>query len=173
MQRKYGIWILPSGESNKQLQSLINEIADDYNAIKFIPHVSIAGVLIRDEELDLEKEKVNRLADRLNRFSMTLDEIGIKDEKHRCIYLLAKSNFLENVFKETTVMFPEAMIERNRTMPHLSIMYGEYPDKIKREIISKNPDIKLTFEAEGLDLCLSDGPEEGWHSIYHAAFPDS
>jgi 2'-5' RNA ligase len=170
MQRKYGIWILPSGEMHKKLQSLINDIADDYGAIKFIPHVSIAGIIVRDDELDNVKEKVNHLAKKLNRFTLRLAGYGYKNDKHRCIYILANSDKLEKLFKETAVIFPDAIIERNRVMPHLSLMYGEYPDNIKHKIITKYTEKEISFVAEGLDLCFSDGPEEGWHSIYHTKF---
>ena len=172
MQRKYGIWILPSGEHNKQLQSLISEIAEDYEAMKFIPHVSVAGVLVRDNELEKIKKNVQQLANTLHKFQITLDEIGMKNEKHRCIYVLAKSDMLESLFRETAVIFPEAIIERNRAMPHLSIMYGELLEETKREIISEIPNFNYTFEAKGLDLCISEGPEENWRSVYHAAFPE-
>lgn len=170
MKRKYGIWILPSAEANKQLQSLINQIADSYGSTKFIPHVSVAGMLIEDGELDSVKEKVDQLAKRLNKFTIALDEYGTRDEKHRCLYLLAKSDKLESLFEETIEVFPGALVERNRGMPHLSIVYGEYPADVKREIIAKYPSAGMAFEVEGLDLCLSDGPEEEWRSIYHSKF---
>lgn len=172
MKCKYGIWILPSGESGAQLQSLINQIADNYGSIKFIPHVSIAGMIVDDEDLNEVKEKVNQLAKRLNKFTIVLDEYGMKDEKHRCIYLLAKSDKLENVFREAVEMFPGAMVERNRTMPHLSIVYGEHSNSIKQDIIAQYQNLDIKFEAEGLDLCLSDGSEEEWRSVHHSEFSE-
>ncbi|MDL2363045.1 MAG: 2'-5' RNA ligase family protein [Patescibacteria group bacterium] len=171
MKRKYGIWILPIGEEKQKLQSLINSIADEYTAPKFIPHISIAGMLCEDSQLDTMKARVDQLAKKINAFTISLGEYGTMEERHRCIYMLAKSNMLTELFDETTIILPEAVkIERNRAMPHMSIVYGEYPQEIKREIISKHLFNTITMEANGLDLCLSEGPEEKWHSVYHAGF---
>lgn len=170
MKRKYGIWILPSMKAHTQLQSLINQIARSNGLTTFIPHVSVAGLLIEDDDLNRVKNELDQLAERLTNFSIALNQYGMKDEKHRCIYLLAESIILEDLFNKTTEAFPDATIDRNRNMPHLSIMYGEYSIDIKQEIIAKYPNPNITFEVDSLDLCLSDGPEEEWRSVHNSKF---
>ena len=165
MERKYGIWLLPYDESGKKLQNLINNLADDLGSVKFIPHVSIAGVTVKDQELSSVKAKMNMIAKAFDKFTITLNEYGIKNEKHRSLYLVAKSPELDNLFEYTSSLLPDAQIDRNRKLPHMSVVYGNYSEKAKKDVIYKHP-INISFEVRRLDLCLTEGNEADWHSIY-------
>lgn len=168
MRRKYGIWLLPSGESRFELQHLIDNIAEELGSVKFIPHISIAGFTLDDNELDAVKGKIEQLAKQHDPFNVTMKDYGFKDERHRSLYLLADSQGLEDVYQNTSLMFPEAVqIERNKEMPHLSVAYGDYSESTKMEIIKNYPQ-NFSFEVRGIDLCIAEGSEDKWHSIYRA-----
>jgi 2'-5' RNA ligase len=168
MQHKYALWIMPTGETGTQLQNLINQLADEYNAPKFTPHVTIAGIMVSDEELANVKSKLGRLASQQNAFTINLTEYGYKDENHRCLYRQAISKELDFTFQNAAELFPEAKIEHFWSMPHVSIMYGQYPTSLKQEIIKELPTSAISFEAREISLCLADGTEEDWHIVYNA-----
>lgn len=168
MQHKYSLWIVPTGETRVQLQNLINQLSDEYNAPKFVPHVTIAGITASDEELANVKRKIDKLASQQDAFTLSLTEYGYKDENHRCLYRLAISKQLDFIFQNAAELFPEAKIKHFRSMPHVSIMYGQYPPSLKRKIIEKLPASTMPFEVNEISLCLTDGTEEDWRIVYKA-----
>jgi 2'-5' RNA ligase len=168
MQHKYAFWIVPAGETGVQLQDLINQLSDEYNAPRFIPHITIAGITVSDEELVNVKSKINKLTSRQDVFIINLTEYGYKDENHRCLYRLAISKQLDLIFQKAAELFPEAKIDHFRSMPHVSIMYGQYPTLLKQKIIEKLSASTISFEVNEISLCLADGIEEDWHIVYKA-----
>lgn len=164
---------MPTGETGTQLQNLINQFADEYNAPKFTPHVTIAGITASDEELVNVKSKISKLASQQDVFTINLTDYGYKDENHRCLYRQAISKQLDFTFQNAAKLFPEAKIEHFRSMPHVSIMYGKYPASLKQKIIEKLSVSTKSFEANEISLCLTDGAEEDWHLVYTAKLSSS
>jgi hypothetical protein len=55
-------------------------------------------------------------------------------------------------------------------MPHLSLVYGTFPDEQKRAMISRLPDLRLTFDATAVCVIRSDSDDpKDWREL--AAFP--
>jgi 2'-5' RNA ligase len=50
-------------------------------------------------------------------------------------------------------------------MPHLSLMYGEFPVYLKEEIISRIGELEMSFTPESIHLFSTLGEPAGWHRI--------
>lgn len=162
---RYSLWLRPKDEAAAQLQALIRQLAAEYDAPAFVPHLTLVGRMQPGAD---EERKIDALAGRLSRFTITLTQYGFMDEKERCLYLQAQSPQLDAAYGAAAAVFPQAAHEHFRAMPHLSLLYGHYPPAVKEKIMADNPFRPLTFEATSLDLYLTTGPADTWREVYSA-----
>ena len=166
---KYSLWITPKGENGTQLQALVSKLAQQCEGPDFIPHITLAGhIYVVESELTEEKRKVDVLASKLGKFYVTLTKYGFMDEEHRCLYLLAESPELQAAYQTAATIFPQVETEHFTKMPHLSVLYGKYPEETKQEIIRANPIKPISFEVSSIDLFLTEGSANEWQKVHSA-----
>jgi len=164
MKDKYSLWIVPKGEVGEQSQALISRLAQEYGSPDFVPHMTlVANIFAGKDELDALKARVTALAEQVGKFTLTLSTFGYKDEEFRCLYLLTEAPELQSVYDKAAEQFPQVNDEHFRQMPHLSVLYGNFPAVTKKDIIAKNSSLlPIQFEVESFDLCLTNDPVEAW-----------
>lgn len=163
---KYSLWIVPRGEAGESLQNLVNKLAIDNEAPVFVPHLTlVANIFADNTTLEREKYKVTQLAREVGQFTIRLTHYGYLDEEFRCLYLLAEQQSTIAVYEAAQSIFPQVADEHFAGMPHLSVLYGKYPEKIKQEIIKANPINPVEFTVTALDLYLTNDPIKSWQFI--------
>ncbi|HET8991611.1 MAG TPA: 2'-5' RNA ligase family protein [Candidatus Saccharimonadales bacterium] len=148
------------------MQSLINKLAKDYGSTSFVPHLSlVAGLMATKNEVADLSARISKVAQSLGPFTVTLSEYGYKNEEHRCLYLLAEPASLTNIYSSLSESFPQVKNEHFEAMPHLSVLYGHYPESTKQQIIADNPYSPKSFEVSELSLFLTNGSADNWRLV--------
>lgn len=165
---KYSLWITPTGSKGRRLQNIVDTLADRYDAPHFIPHITIVANIFIETPAQYSElyKKASHFASSIAPFELSLDRFGYTDEEFRSLFLLVQpSTALEDVYAAAGIHFSQVENEHFRTMPHLSILYGEFDNSIKRKIINdpKTQTIAhMTFLVDAFDLYLTNSPIESW-----------
>ncbi len=162
----YSLWLMPKGKAYKKFSQLIKKLAKENNALVFEPHITILNVTM------LDKEEVIRRATKLvigqKPFLLTLQNIDYQDNFFRTFFVKADiSDELLSLRKKVDDAFG---IEYTTYMPHLSILYGEFPSSTKDKIIKNiGRDQAMTFEIDSLIL-IKGGEIDKWRIIKEFPF---
>ncbi len=165
--KKYSLWLCPRDEQLQLTTNLVNQLALRYSAPKFVPHLTlVAKILADDQELEKVNQDISSLAKQISPLFITLEGYGFKDERYRCLYLLARSSELANLYDLTANYFPQVKSEHFQALPHMSVLYGDFAESTKREIISEHPIEPLDIKIDYIDLCLTEGQASEWQIIH-------
>jgi hypothetical protein len=160
---KYSLVIVPRGEVREQLQTLIEDLALHNNAPAFTPHITVvSNIFAAPDELAHERDKAIELANKVGKFTVTLHKYGFLNEEFRCLFLLAHSEAFESVYANAATIYPQVNNQHFRQLPHLSVLYGTYPQETKDRIIADHPMPPLEFDVESFDLYKTNGPASSW-----------
>jgi 2'-5' RNA ligase len=163
----YHLWVKPAGAAHEALARTIHDLARELDAPVFEPHVTLLANLDRVEEEHFQR--ASELAMRLYPCEVILTEPSYQNEYFQCVFMRVQ---------------PTAAVMRNHAlaaelfdraeepyMPHVSLVYGWFPESRKREIIGRlPPDVRTSFTVNTLYLLKagSTAPQD-WREI--AEFP--
>lgn len=158
--QSWSLWLVPEGELYQPLADTIARLADAYNAPRFEPHVTLAGVLT-GTEADL-RERSTRLAEVMEPCRIQLASPDYTDAYFQCLFLRVEltAELLE-AHRRARIIF--GMDSESDYIPHISLMYGNYPEEVKRGIITGLGDeLQGAFTAEQFHLYNTNGPPPSW-----------
>jgi len=167
-QNKYSLWIVPQGETGQEIQQFVDTLAEKHHAPRFVPHLTlVANILLNsDEEYQQATAKAAELAASIKPFDIAFSDFGYTDEEFRCLFIKAKpSDELNTAYQTATSFFPQVADEHFRTMPHMSVLYGNYTAASKEAIIADSQASKLAqaaFRVDSFDFYLTNSPTESW-----------
>ncbi len=159
----YSLWLMPSGEVYNKLADLIFQLSKEYSAPKFEPHITLIG-----EVTGLEDEiikKTSQLANFIKSCSIKLTNVDNLDEYFNYLFIKAEKtdDLMETNSKAREIFNRQADPE---CMPHLSLMYGNFPPEIKEEIIKNmGKDFNHSFEARSIHLFKTEGKVRDWYRL--------
>jgi len=131
----YHLWLKPSGPSYEVLAGLIRDLAKELSAPVFEPHVTLLGHLEGSEQDHIQRAR--KLGERLQPFWIGLGGASYRSEYFKCLFLrVNESAPIMNANAAACQVFQRA---REEYMPHVSLVYGAYPEERKREIIAGLP----------------------------------
>lgn len=159
----YHYWFKPSGNAYEILSRTIRDLARELDAPVFEPHTSLIGNLEGTEEKLIERTR--ELAERLETFTAVLTEPSYRDTHFQCLFMLVERTApLLNAHVIASEFFHKPHQE---FMPHVSLVYGSYPEARKKLIIENLPaDVRTDFDVTGLILVRADSPDpKDWHEI--------
>ena len=160
----YSIWFIPKGNKYDILHSLIINIAKKYTYIEFIPHVTLLGGFL-GEENDL-KNKTKNLAKKITPLIIKFNEIAFLNEFFRCLFFKIKTN---HIFNHARLLAVDTFLyEDHDFLPHLSLAYGSANEKIKTEIklfVDNNLENVNNFYADTLYLVKNDEIRFQWEIL--------
>ena len=159
----YHCWFKPSGKAYAILSRTIRDLAHELDAPVFEPHISLIGNLEGTEEQLIERTR--ELAGRLEPFTAVLTEPSYRDTHFQCLFMLVeRTAALMNAHAVASDFFHKAQQE---FMPHVSLVYGSYPEARKKLVIEHLPtDVRTDFKVTGLILVRADSSEpKDWHEI--------
>lgn len=159
--QKYSLWIVPEGSVGAKLGTLIDTLAKENDGPQFVPHLTLVADTSANNILSVT-ERVAKLAQQLKSFTVKLDSYGYLNEEYRSLFLQAHSEELDKIYQTASDVFPQVRTEHFKSMPHLSLLYGLYPEQRKLDIIEKLPVEIYEFTVNSIDIYLTDGPASTW-----------
>jgi len=168
MPAEYTLSIIPSGKVYTRLHKTIEQSAEKYGAPVFEPHITLlSDILLTKNEI---MEKSEMLARMLRPFRVRLSKPGYMDSYFKCVFLLAdETPELMEAGRKAREMFNKP---DKRFMPHISLLYGEYPEDTKKRVISEIGKLEIEFNANSFWMVYSSNniPVEQWHRIREFKF---
>ena len=157
----YSIWAVFNDKEKRQLENLKKKVNKVLKGPYFPIHMTIsAGFLGMEKELIT---KMKSTLNKLNRFSIEIDNYGYENVFFQSLYIKVKKNnelisqkkIIDNVFNCQTSFFS----------PHISLYYGHKNNSIKKKIISKLPKLKKITKINNLCIALNDEKKLRWKII--------
>jgi 2'-5' RNA ligase len=164
----YHLWLKPSGEPYKALAGAIRELARELGGPVFEPHVTLLGRLEGSE--DDHRRRTEVLARELRPFPIVLTDAAQGGAYFQCVFL--------RVQPSAAIMDARAracrVFDRSEPayVPHLSLVYGVYPDARKRAIMAGVPPaLRTSFAVSAVYLikAASEDPKD-WHEVLGVSF---
>lgn len=159
----YSLWLMPSNNAYEQLSALIHELSGAHDTPVFEPHVTLLGGL-QEKESGIVARTM-KLAEVIEPFVINLTRIEHSNEHFRCLYYrVEKTIDVVYAYRQACDIF--RVSEGKNYMPHLSVMYGDIPEKTKEQIIAGiNAVITMRFSVQHIDLFSTDGEVEKWYKV--------
>lgn len=167
--KTYFLWLEPTGRAHELLATTIAHLSQEHGGPLFAPHVTLLGDITGEEGKLLQMTK--KLAHALFPFDLTLTVPAFQDQYFQCVFmrveetstLLRAHTFARKVFhKEDAPPY----------MPHLSLLYGSYPNSFKEQIIGTVPtSLSVQFTASAVTLFRVEGNSpKGWRKVQTFGF---
>jgi 2'-5' RNA ligase len=157
------LWLIPSENIYKSLTKLICQLSKKFSAPSFEPHITLIGKLVGSEEDIISK--TSKLSDIIKPFRIRLTWVAYSDNFFRCLFIRAEetSDILEANIKAREIF---DRLQDPKYTPHLSLLYGNFPTKMKEEIISEiGKEFKMNFYVRIIHLFSTSGKPKDWYKI--------
>ncbi len=160
----FHLFIEPAPPLAEELSSLIKKLAAEYGGPVFPPHVTlIAGIPAGSEE-DIAA-KARAVAGALAPTRLTLGETGAEDAYFKALYFKIKETEEMNAY-HALAKRAFGMEEDDGYMPHLSLLYGNYPRARKEHITRTLPALdRVSFLADRISLYKTEGKPANWQKL--------
>lgn len=164
----HSLWLMPIGKAYDKLSGLIKRLAKEYNAPLFEPHVTLLGEAMQSEDDVLKRAE--QLASGQNPFPIKLNIVDYQDFYFRTLFVRAeKTDPLQALHDRAKEVFE--MQDIPDYMPHLSLMYGNFPQAVKEQIIKAIGRNQATeFTVNSVHLFKTDGEVNVWHKVKESPF---
>lgn len=132
MKSKVSFWLIPSEDDKTFFKRIIDNLAQEYDAPTFTPHVTIySGEYKPDESLAVIEKAIHSVQS----FSLKVDQILYTNSFTKTLFVQFQSNpILSNISKSIqTSSKPPSEFALN---PHLSLIYQNLNEEIKKNIIT-------------------------------------
>ena len=164
MDNRYHLWLKPSSKASSQFADIIQRLSLELKAPTFEPHITLLGNLNGSEAEQVARSK--ELARRLSPFPIHVREPAFGEDYFHCVFLIAD---MTPPLLHAHTLPCEIFRERGgEYLPHISLVYGRYPQQRKSDIIARLPaSLCLPFEASHLSLIRAGGddPQE-WQEVW-------
>ena len=160
---RHSLWLMSESEVYNKLGHLISTLSDRYGTPDFLPHVTLIGQAVGPEDEILSK--TSDLASSINPYEISLNKVDCLNEFFRSLFVRAEET------KEVIAANERAREIFGRRddasyMPHLSLLYGDFPAETKEEIISDIGNcFDISFEVKSIHLFSTAGEPKDWHRV--------
>ncbi len=164
--QKYSLWLRPFGDAAFSLKRRIRDLSAKYGSPSFEPHVTLLGGLTGSEAV--LRQLTSSLAASLHPFDIVLTSAGYEDSYFKSLYIhVQKSRELMNARTRAEQLFGHNADERYH--PHLSLMYGNFPQEEKERILNRmGREFHLRFSVQNIMLIPTGGNPDKWIKIHSA-----
>ena len=156
----YSIWLLPHTDKHKDLIQLIIKLGQENNGPCFSPHITLlAGVHGSEKELIT---KTSELAAKMKVLPVKTNAVETQDSFYKSLYLkIAETKPLLEGRQQAQSLFN--LKPADEFMPHLSLLYGDQSELVKKRIIARLKDkTRLDLLIDRVTLVSTIGPPEKW-----------
>ena len=165
MEDHYHLWLKPLREASHQFAHVIQQLALELDAPVFEPHITLLGNLEGSEAEQVARSK--DLARHLRPFPINVSGPAFGEDYFHCVFLVADMTpSLLHVHALARQIFHQE--DNSHYLPHLSLVYGQYSENQKKDIIAKLPAaLNHPFEVTHLSLIRagSEDPKD-WQEVW-------
>jgi 2'-5' RNA ligase len=154
---------MPGGEVCDRLTLILHRLSARLDAPEFSPHVTLLGRCV-GERRDLIRQSA-QVAAALRPFTIRLEDIDFRDEYFRALFVHA---VLRGPLRNAHQAACQAFNRRREPafMPHLSLLYGNFPQSLKEELIAEiGPRLDVQFKVRSLHLFRTHGEPRHWRRV--------
>lgn len=131
--KKVSFWLIPAKEEREFFQKIIDNLAQEYDAPTFTPHVTIySGEYASDEFLD---ELIEKAIEKVKSFSLKVDKLSYTDSFTKTLFVQFHHNPILVDISETLRRSSEKLSEFVLN-PHLSLIYQYLSQENKKNLIN-------------------------------------
>lgn len=161
--RGYSLWVIPTGEAYDTFSTRINRLAREYGAPVFEPHVTVLGEAMQSEAEILKRAE--QLAQGHQPFPLQVQTVDYHDAYFRALFLrVQESEPLLAMHQHAQELFQMQALPGY--MPHLSLLYGHFPQVVKEAIIATiGQDLAARFTVRSLHVVKTEGYVKHWSRI--------
>jgi len=154
---------MPAGEVRHRLTLILRRLSARYSAPEFSPHVTLLGSCV-GERSELIRQS-GQVAATLRPFAIHLEQIDFRDEYFRCLFAhAALTQPLRKAHQAASQTFGRR--REPRFMPHLSLIYGKFPQSLKEGLIAEiGPRLDVQFKVRSLHLYRTHGAPRLWRQV--------
>lgn len=164
----HSLWLMPTGKAYDKLSGLIKRLAEEYSTPLFEPHVTLLGEAMQSEDDVLKRAE--QFASGQNPFPITLNSVDYSDFYFRTLFVRAERTGPLRALRDRAKEAFE-MQDIPDYMPHLSLMYGNFPQAIKEQIIKDiGRDQATEFTVNSVQIFKTDGEVNAWHKVKELLF---
>lgn len=133
MKTKVSFWLIPSEDDKAFFQKIIDNLAQEYNAPTFTPHVTIySGEYAPDES---PAELIEKAEGEIKSFTLKVDKLLYTDSFTKTIFVQFHQNVILSKISDT--LQQSSKIPSKFTLnPHLSLIYQSLKEEIKKHLIT-------------------------------------
>lgn len=147
---------------------MISRLSERCSAPNFEPHVTLLGQVVGSEEEIVSR--VAQLANIITSYEIQLARVDYLDEYFRCLFVKAEET--DDVMnanakaRETFQGYITSQDPTNQYMPHLSLLYGNFPSQTKEEIIKEiGQKWEKTFQVISMHVFSTTGEVKEWYRV--------
>ena len=160
---KYSLWFTPTGDVCDRLSGILHRLSARYGAPEFPPHVTLLGGCVGPRRRLIRESASVSAA--LRPFTLRLQNIDFLDEYFRCLFVhVALAAPLRNAYQAAC----QALGHRREPafMPHLSLLYGNFPQTLKEEVIAElGQRLDVQFKVRSLHLYRTHREPRHWRRV--------
>jgi 2'-5' RNA ligase len=129
---RFSFWLVPDGDAADAYQAVIDRLAREHGGPVFSPHLTLFGSVTIDEADALNRAQ--RLAAGAAPFTVEVDGIEVDTTYFQSLFATVRpTDALLALRQAAEQTFDAPPGERYR--PHVSLLYGFYPDDVKQAIV--------------------------------------
>lgn len=163
---RYSLWIVPEGDVEAALQTVVDRLAREHGGPSFAPHVTLFGSL---EGAETDVVSASRaLAGRIAPFTIYLDDVGTGETYFQSLFALVRPTPELLAAREAAQQaFPD--VPAAPYMPHLSLLYGHPTTETKRAIVEAlRGTLPPSFQVRTLVVNQTGGAVADWRDALRA-----
>jgi hypothetical protein len=167
----YSLWMVPTGASLKAYDDIVGTTARELQTFHFLPHVTLVAALMTPVQDVVERTR--HLATLLAPYEFELDDVSQRDAYFQCVFATMKVN--DAAVNANTIarqVFPEKQSDPPY-MPHLSLIYGDFPyeykmqeliPKLRTKLKERTPD-SLRLPVDAIEIWSTQGDVKEWYLV--------
>lgn len=154
--------MIPEDEEYLLLKNLISKLSIRYSSPDFEPHVTLVGGIKDDKDFIINE--VEKLSKEIESFEIKLKGLDYKDELKRCLFFNTEPSKEYEEVIQIAIKFFEGNYNP-KYMRHLSIMYGDFLEDVKKGIIESIERKEYNLKIKKLVLHSSTEEFGKWEKI--------
>lgn len=163
----YSLWLLPQEDIKLKYQSIISKLSNEHSFPSFEPHITLLGE-VEGEEQDIVN-KTQQLVNMLKPLILQAGPIKAEDFFFRAVYVqIEASQDLLKMHRNAEFVFNAK--RGGLYNPHMSLMYGDYSQDIKENIIKDLGSLQDKFTVDVIRLVRSQGTIIDWKTVTEFSF---
>lgn len=157
----YAIWIIPPEPTYCYLQEKIEKLASEYGSPVFEPHLTLLSGI--NEDLQTVVEKVTTIANRQQPLPLSFGPVSFSTTYFQSV--LVRVNSTAPLLQLHLDIVKTFNVDLGVFMPHMSLVYGNFPMSLREQIAEKIEINPPAFVAKELVIMSAESDPNEWKKL--------